>query len=140
MLENIIKALPSSESTHCEEAINFELESLREHGIYAVVPGRENSICLTTKFISPRTGVEKRAVVRCEARLAVRCSMRSAVETTFAPVLYDATFWICSASAVRKTNSVHQIDLHTGPLHREFDENVYNYSPLHRSYAEAIRS
>jgi hypothetical protein len=138
---SVAEAMQRSDADLWREAINCELTSLREKGVYDVVPKPTHQKCLPTKMVLEVKRDQHGRVEKYKARLvALGCRQVAGVDYSevYAPTALHASVRVLLAHAAARGYDIHQTDVKTAFLNGELSEEVYVVPPVGTAPAGSV--
>jgi len=129
--ETLAEALRGPDRNHWLEAVQKELDSLRKHGTYRVVPlpkGRKPVKCKWVLKIKDLQG----GGLKYKARLVAKgFSQKEGIDykETYAPVIKYKSLRTLLAVANERDMEIHQMDVTTAFLNGDLEEEIYMQPP-----------
>ena len=125
----VSQAMDGDEADCWKNAIDSELQSLRQHTVWTVEKLPDGVKPLETRFVFKNKMMPDGTVGRYKARLVVKGFLQGHVEHTFAPVIDFTTVRVLLAVAVQRGLYIHQMDVRTAFLHGDIDDTMFIRPP-----------
>ena len=125
---SIEEALKSSHKEKWQEAINSELDSLKEINTWIVSNLPSGKKAIKTRWVFKIKTNSNNQPERFKARLVAKGFTQEYgidYEETFAPVVIQQSLRLLLAIAANENLIVHQIDISTAFLYGELDEDIH---------------
>ena len=120
------------DSPHWIEAVEAELKSLQDHGVWEYIPRPEGKHIVSCKWVWRVKVKEDGSVEHYKAHLVARGFTQTRgidFNKTFTPVTQLDTLQLLAANAVQRDWEFRQINVKTAYLYAELDEEVYMEVP-----------
>ena len=123
------ESMNGNEADCWKDAIDSELQSLRQHTVRTVEKLPDGVKPLETRFFFKKKMIPDGTVGRYKARLVVKGLLQGHVEHTFAPVIDFKAVRVVLAVALQRGLYIHQMDVRTAFLHGDIDDIMFISPP-----------
>ena len=123
------ESMNGNEADCWKDAIDSELQSLRQHTVRTVEKLPDGVKPLETRFVFKKKMIPDGTVGRYKARLVVKGFLQGHVEHIFAPVIDFTTVRVVLAVAVQRGLYIHQMDVRTAFLHGDINDIMFISPP-----------
>lgn len=126
------EAMQSQENQKWTNAMNEEMSSLKQHGVWELVDRPINAKVIKSRWVFKIKSTNYDESIRFKARLvAVGCNQKPGIdyESSFSPVMRLETFRILMALSAKYELKLKIFDVVTAYLHAELNESVFMEQP-----------